>query len=162
MGLQPLPFQPTSYPFLKRASTPTFYDHLQGRWKTVYTEIDGQLGPAEDDHFLVYSGNKFTVEKKKETAHEGTFTLDASHNPAQVSYLYTKSFPIYMGGPRAGLIQLEGNTLKCIFSPVGQAAPKDFSTWPGAERVLTVHERIVDNKPVDRVLNVRSVFSVCW
>jgi uncharacterized protein (TIGR03067 family) len=128
----------------------------------VYTEVDGQVAPAEDDQFLTYDGNKFTVEKKKETAHEGTFTLDTSQNPSQVSLLYSKSFPIYLGAPRAGIVQIEGNTLKCIFSAVGQPAPKDFNTSPGAERVLTVYERVVDNKPAERVVKLTSVFSPCW
>lgn len=113
---------------------------MQGRWKTVYTEIDGQLGSTENDHFLIYKENAFTVEKGGKVAHEGRFSLNTSQFPVQVVYIYTKSFPIYLGGPRAGIIQLQASTLKCCFSALGQPAPNDFNTFPGSERVLTVHE----------------------
>jgi uncharacterized protein (TIGR03067 family) len=158
MGLVPTYQRPS----LLREAGNTLFDQMQGRWKTVYTEVDGQTGPEEPDHFLVYKDNTFTVEKGGKTAHDGTFTLDATQNPAPVSYIYKNSFPIYLGGPRAGIIQLEGNTLKCIFSPVGQPAPKDFNTYSGSERVLTVHQRVIKDVIAERIIQTTSAFAVCW
>jgi uncharacterized protein (TIGR03067 family) len=145
-----------------RTEGKTLYDQMQGRWKTVYTEVDGQTGPEEDDHFLTYKENTFTVEKGGKTAHDGTFTLDAIKNPAPISYIYKNSFPIYLGGPRAGIIQLEDNTLKCIFSPVGQPAPTDFNTYSGSERVLTVHQRVIKDVVAERTIQTTSAFARCW
>jgi uncharacterized protein (TIGR03067 family) len=114
---------------------------MQGRWQTVYTEIDGQLGLTETDHFLIYKDNTFTVEKAGKVAHEGRFSFNTSLFPVEIVYIYSKSFPIYLGGPRAGIIQLQAGTLKCCFAALGQPAPKDFNTFPGLEAVLTVHQR---------------------
>ena len=109
----------------------------QGRWKTRYTEIDGEMGPDEDDHFLIYKGDAFVVEKGGKIAHEGTFKIvTAAVSPTQIAYTYTKSFPVYLGAPRAGIIQLEVDALKCCFAPLREPAPKTFSTFPGAKSDL--------------------------
>jgi uncharacterized protein (TIGR03067 family) len=138
-------------------------ESMQGRWRTIYSEIDGQVGPEESDHFLIYKEDKFTVEKGGKPAHEGRFSLNASQRPWELVYIYSKSFPIYLGGPRAGILQLEGNTLKCCFALLGHPAPRDFNTFPGSQWVLTVHERFTNDKAAPRVfLRTRPPWIVVW
>jgi hypothetical protein len=57
---------------------------------------------------------------------------------------------------------LEDNTLKCIFSPVGQPAPTDFNTYSGSERVLTVHQRVIKDVVAERTIQTTSAFARCW
>ena len=135
---------------------------LQGRWKTVYTEIDGQLGPSEESQFLTYKDGTFTVEKNGKVAHEGRFSISTSCGPAEIVYIYTKSFPIYLGGPRAGIVQLQGDTLKCCFAAVGHRPPGEFNTYPGAERVLTTHERVIDGRIGPRIQVSVAGSGVAW
>jgi uncharacterized protein (TIGR03067 family) len=121
--------------FSRVASFDALVESMQGRWKTIYSEIDGQRGPEENAHYLIYKEDQFTVEKDGKLAHEGKFTLDVTNTPWELVYIYSKSFPIYLGAPRAGIMQLEGNTLKCCFAALGQRPPKDFNTFPDSDRV---------------------------
>jgi uncharacterized protein (TIGR03067 family) len=125
---------------------------MQGSWKHVYSEINGQAGPEEKAQRMTYNEDAFTVEKDGKVAHEGKFTLDVTHSPCQIVYIYSKSFPIYMGAPRAGIIQIEGNTMKCCFAPLGQPAPKDFNTFPDSERVLSIYQKLGKDNTVDQSL----------
>ncbi|HEX3229722.1 MAG TPA: TIGR03067 domain-containing protein [Pyrinomonadaceae bacterium] len=139
---------------------------MQGRWKHVYSEIDGQAGPLDKHNVLTYSEDKFSLEKDGKVAHEGKFTLDVTRNPSEIVYIYSKSFPIYMGAPRAGILQIEGNTLKCCFAPLGQPAPKDFNTFPNSERVLSIYQKLDKDNNVDQKLvihiNRRPPYITFW
>jgi uncharacterized protein (TIGR03067 family) len=130
----------------------TLVETLQGRWKHVYSEIDGQAGPEDKVQTLTYKEDQFSLEKDGKVAHEGKFTLDVTRSPCEIVYIYSKSFPIYMGAPRAGIIQIEGNTMKCCFSPLGQSAPKDFNTFPDSERVLSIYQKLNADNVVDQKL----------
>jgi len=146
----------------KAADPAAFLKEMQGRWRTVYSEIDGQMGPEEKDHFLIYKGNMFTVEKEGKVAHEGRFSFNTSYRPIHLVYIYSKSFPIYLGGPRAGIVQLERDTIKCCFAAVGHLAPRDFNTFPGSESVLTIHERILESGRPHKLLASGGETAIGW
>src|SRR4051794_5488440 len=104
----------------KAISFDSLVQTMQGGWKHVYSEMNGQAGPADKVQRLTYNEDQFTLEKDGKVAHEGKFTLDVTRSPCEIVYIYSKSFPIYMGAPRSGIIQIEGNTMKCCFAPLGQ------------------------------------------
>jgi len=139
-----MPYKPTSFDAL--------LETMQGRWKHLYSEIDGQAGPGENAQVLTYKEDQFTVELDGKVAHEGKFTLDVTGSPCEIAYIYSKSFPIYLGAARAGIIQIEGNTLKCCFAALGQRAPKDFNTFPDSERVLSIYQKLNKDNTVDQKL----------
>jgi uncharacterized protein (TIGR03067 family) len=126
----------------RATSFATMVETMQGRWKHLYSEIDGQAGPEEKTQHMTYHEDQFTVEKDGKVAHEGKFTLDVTRSPCELVYIYSKSFPIYLGAPRAGIIQIEGNTLKCCFAPLGQPAPQDFNTYPDSQRALSIYQKL--------------------
>jgi len=128
---------------------------MQGRWKHVYSEIDGQAGPEEKTQQMTFKDDQFTVEKDGKVAHEGKFTLNVTRSPCELVYIYSKSFPIYLGAPRAGIVQIEGNTLKCCFSPLGQPAPKDFNTFPDSERVLSIYQKLAKDNTIDEKIVIQ-------
>jgi hypothetical protein len=53
----------------------------------------------------------------------------------------TSAQPIFLGGPRPGIFQVDGDTFKCCFGGIGHSAPDDLNTYPGSGSVLTVFER---------------------
>jgi uncharacterized protein (TIGR03067 family) len=116
---------------------------LQGRWTTIYQELDGQaVGPEPKATIVVeLRGNEFTVEKNGAVQYEGTFTV-GSGSPAEIVLIYKKSAnPLFLGGTRPGLFQVEGDTLKWNIGAVGHSAPKALNTFPGSESVLSVYRR---------------------
>jgi uncharacterized protein (TIGR03067 family) len=116
---------------------------LEGRWNVVYQEVDGQaVGPDQIVPTIVeLKGNEFKVEQNKVVNYEGTFTIGAG-SPAEIVLIYRKSAnPVFLGGPRPGVFQVAGDTLKWNFGAVGHSAPKQFNTFPGAESVLSVYKR---------------------
>ncbi len=60
---------------------------------------------------------------------------------------YSKStFEGNLGGPRVGIAQLVGDTLRTILPGVGYPPPKDFITYPDSDLVLAVHQRVGSEK----------------
>ena len=116
---------------------------LQGRWKPVYQEMGGEMAPATDPtHAVELQGNEFKVIKGGKVAYEGRFNLTPQTFPHGIVLIYTTSIqPIFLGGPRPGVFQIEGDTLKWCFAGVGQAAPDGLNTYPGSVYVLTILQR---------------------
>lgn len=127
-----------------RRSNGLSLEALEGRWRVVYSEVGGEMTPVGDFASIVLEnrGDQFFVEKNGERVHEGTFTLDGSTSPYQIVYNYAKGYDIFLGGPRRGICQLAGDTLKTCFAPVGKEPPEDFSTSPESDAVLSVHQRV--------------------
>ena len=117
---------------------------LQGNWKPIYQEIDGQMIPPSEyaTTLVELRGNDFRVLKNGTAAYEGRFTVDAQVSPMGIVLIYTKSaHAIFLGGPRPGVLQLEGETLKWCFGAVGQPAPQGLNTFPGSESVLSIYQK---------------------
>ncbi len=117
---------------------------LEGRWKPVYQEVDGQMVPPAESAATVVElhGNEFKVEKSGVVEYDGLFTVDPLTSPMEISLIYRKSSkPIFLGGPRPGVFQLEGDTFKWCFGPIGLPRPKGFNTFPGSESVLSIYQR---------------------
>lgn len=117
-------------------------DALQGRWDVIYQEIDGEGIRGEDSPTTIeFRDHEFKIEQNGAVTYEGIFTLRPG-TPAEIVLIYRKSKnPLFQGGPRAGILQVEGDTLKFNFSGVGHSAPKSFNTFPGTESVLSVYQR---------------------
>ncbi|MFE9934225.1 TIGR03067 domain-containing protein [Streptomyces sp. NPDC005533] len=121
----------------------TFTKALAGAWRAVYSEADGRMSPVEDFAGLThrFEENAFSVDGGV-GRHAGTFSLDTSKSPIEVIYIYKESDGPFLGAPRRGLIQLEGDTLKLCMGPIGHDSPTDFNTKPGSQTVLTVFQRL--------------------
>jgi uncharacterized protein (TIGR03067 family) len=119
-------------------------DALQGRWRPVYQEVEGQMVAATEYASVVMElqTSGFTIEKGGTAAYTGTFTLLTATALPQISLMYqTSQQAIFLGGPRAGVFQLEGDTLKTCFAPVGHPAPNSLNTFPGSGSVFSIYQR---------------------
>jgi hypothetical protein len=116
---------------------------LQGRWLSFYYEVNG-LFVSQLPNVVELRDNQFKVYQNEKVTYEGTFTVgkirDRGEAPTEIALTYTKSAnPLFLGGPRHGLVQLHGDTLKWVFGGVGQPAPAQLNTSPGSESVLSVY-----------------------
>jgi uncharacterized protein (TIGR03067 family) len=121
-------------------SAATAANRLTGRWVAVYQELDGQNVPH--DEVMEFQENTFKVLKGGKSEYEGTFTVGGAKAPFLIVLTYSKSAqPVFLGGPRPGIFQVEGDTFKCCFGGVGHPAPDAMNTYPESGSVLTVFER---------------------
>jgi uncharacterized protein (TIGR03067 family) len=121
-------------------SAVTAASRLTGRWVGVYQELDGQNVPH--DEVMEFQGNTFRVMKGGNAEYEGTFTVAGAEIPFSIALTYsTSAQPIFLGGPRPGIFQVEGDTFKCCFGGIGHPPPECLNTYPGSGLVLTVFER---------------------
>jgi uncharacterized protein (TIGR03067 family) len=126
---------------------------LQGDWRVVYSELNGEMTPLAESATTVvtHKGNNFSVSKlvnnKQTVVHEGRFSINVAVMPHRIVLIYTKSiFEGNLGGPRVGIAQLVGDTLKTVLPGVGHPPPGDFVTYEDSDLVLTVHQRVGSEK----------------
>lgn len=126
----------------RRTSPITSLTELEGRWIPMYQEMEGQMIPPSEYAVVELKGDEFKILKNGTVAYEGRFTIDLRRAPMGIALIYTKSHQaIFLGGPRTGLFQLEGETLKWCFGSVGQAEPVELNTFPGSGSVLSVYQK---------------------
>ena len=133
---------------------------LQGRWKPIYQEVDGQMvsPTVTTATMLALQGNEFKVEKNGAVAYDGIFTFDPLASPMQVVLIYkTSSNPLFLGGPRLGVFQVEAYTFKWCIGAVGHSAPKELNTYPGSESVLSTIKGTLSKRRLDRIDSVGSI-----
>jgi hypothetical protein len=119
-------------------------ESLKGRWVTIYSEIGGEASPetAFKETVMEYSDSTFKIHKAGIVAYEGTFSVNLRSTPFGIVLMYSKSInPAFLGGPRAGIIQIGDNTKKTNFSPIGFPAPPDFNTVLNSNTVLSIYRR---------------------
>jgi uncharacterized protein (TIGR03067 family) len=117
--------------------------NLTGTWHAVYGELDGEMAAAAhvSGIELSYHANKFSVTVHGKLEHEGTYSVDDSIQPHQVTFVYTKSSYFDLNKPRTGIFQLTGETYKDCLGAVGDRAPSGFSTGPKSNTVLTIFRK---------------------
>ena len=126
---------------------------IQGRWTSVYCELDGEI--AHLDSVLELHGDEFKVSTNNTVTHEGRFTVGPG-TPAEIVLIYSKSSnPLFLGGPRPGVFQLQGDTLKLNFGAVGHSGPRTLNTTEGSESVLSVYKR--DSRTADAAISARKL-----
>jgi len=116
---------------------------LQGRWIPVYQEIDGQMLPAAANTLTMeLQGDEFRIEKDGGVAYEGTFTTQGQSLPLSIALIYkTSAQPLFLGGPRPGVFQIEGDTLKLCLGAIDKPPPSALATFPGSEAILSIFQR---------------------
>ena len=104
-------------------------EKLQGTWKPVSVEQRGESKEDEEDHRLVFDGNKFRIKRGDETMIQGTFKLDPSKKPKAIDMMITEDENgEHKGKTALGIFALDGDTLKwCVAEPGTTERPKDFS-----------------------------------
>ena len=102
------------------------------------------LPPAANALSMELQGNQFRVEKDGAVAYHGTFAIQGATapSPSSITLTYTTSAqPLFLGGPRPGVFQIEGDTLKMCLAPIGHPRPTAVTTFPGSEAILSIFQR---------------------
>jgi uncharacterized protein (TIGR03067 family) len=104
-------------------------EKLQGTWKALTVERRGESNKDDEDHRLIFDGNKFSVKRADQTMIQGTFKLDPSKNPKEIDMKITEDETgKHKGKTAAGIYALDGDTLKwCVAEPGTTERPKEFS-----------------------------------
>jgi len=116
---------------------------LTGTWHGIYAEVDGEARPASYARSLEssYDGNRFSIKIHGEAKHEGTYSINENSNPAQITFVYTKSSHFQLNTPRTGILQVVGDTYKNCIGVVGAPAPSGFNTTAQSNTVLTILQK---------------------
>jgi uncharacterized protein (TIGR03067 family) len=118
---------------------------MQGDWRVVYSEINGEMTPVADFSNIVttHKGNTFTVKKNDKVIHEGRGSINAIAMPHGMALTYVNTQnEAFKGGPRVGIFALAGDTMKTAFAPIGHEAPKDFNSYPDSDIVISIYQRV--------------------
>ena len=89
---------------------------------------------------IVIRDNTFRFPQLAEdaTSKAGTFKLDAAKTPKQMDTISTENEVML------GIYELEGDSYKVCFAPVGKPRPSEFASKSGSGNILQVWERRTD------------------
>jgi uncharacterized protein (TIGR03067 family) len=113
---------------------------LQGSWKVVALEVEGQILPASffTGARVVVNGDDFSA-LNMGAPYSGTLTLDAASDPKKLDLLF-KDGP-HSGKTSRGIYKLNGNHWKFCLGFAGNGRPGKFATTAGSGHALETLER---------------------
>ena len=115
---------------------------LQGIWKVVAAEANGQKVPAEDlgrYQLLIEPSGHMTAFRDGAITLQGSLTLDPSRTPKTLDVTFTKGQQ--SGKTAQGIYELKDGALKVCRANPGQSRPAEFASPPGSGLTLIVYER---------------------
>lgn len=115
---------------------------LQGTWRVVQAEQDGERVPAEDlkDLGLVIKGESISVREMGKVSEKFHFKLDPTRTPRAVDFVYVDG--PNKGGVDRGIYQVQGGNLKfCIQRQKDQPRPEAFATKAKSGLFLVILEK---------------------
>jgi uncharacterized protein (TIGR03067 family) len=118
----------------------TDLDKLQGTWKFVSMEQDGQPVPKADEMpTITFEKDKFEVKAGGQVVQAGTQVLDAGKKPKTVDATVTEGEG--KGTTMLGIYELDGDNLKACFDTQGKKRPTEFKTAAGSGHMLVSLKR---------------------
>jgi uncharacterized protein (TIGR03067 family) len=95
-------------------------EKLQGTWKAVSVERGGETRQEQEDHRLIFDGNKFRVKQGEWTIIQGSFKVDSSKKPHAIDMKVAEDQTgKHTGKTAPGILALDGDTLKCVCCRTG-------------------------------------------
>ena len=114
-------------------------EEMQGTWNLVSAMEDGKALPEDEvkQTTIVIKGNTFDFPGLAEdaTSRAGTFRLDPARNPKEMDCTSTE------GQVSLGIYELEPDTYRVCFAPVGEPRPTRFGSEPGTRQMFQVWKR---------------------
>ena len=123
----------------EESATKKDLEGLQGTWSLVSAMEDGE-SLAEDkvkQTTIVIKDDTFRFPHLAEdaTSKAGTIKLDATKKPKQMDTVSTEKEVML------GIYELEGDSYKVCFAPVGKPRPNEFTSKSGSGNILQVWKR---------------------
>jgi len=119
-------------------------DKLQGSWRLIGLEAQGQKAPAGDvaknPITLTFTGDRYVEKLRGETVEEGTIKLHPERSPRQLDIRIGTGDD--KGKTQLGIYKLEGDTLTVAIAPPGSTdRPAAFTTDAGSKFGVQVFRR---------------------
>ena len=114
---------------------------FQGTWTIESSVTGGKELPADDlkGFILTFEGDKHTLKKGDEVVQVGTQKLDPSKSPKTIDVTMTEG--PNKGKVMLGIYEIDADTLKVCFDPLGKKRPTEFKSAPGSENFVNIHKR---------------------
>ena len=116
---------------------------LEGTWRVVALEVDGNIAGAEDVKkitVVIGADGSWSLNSEDKDVSQGTSTIDPSKKPKTIDFTVT------VGDDKdkqsLGIYEVAENSLKFCVTSSGKERPGDFSSAPGSERILLTFERV--------------------
>jgi uncharacterized protein (TIGR03067 family) len=118
-------------------------EKLQGTWKAVTVEQNGESKEDAEDHRLIFAGDEFTIKRGDQAILKGKFKIDPSKNPKEIDMDITEAQKEQLKDKTAvGIYSLDGDTLKwCVTEPGCADRPKEFSGTAGSKQLMVTLKR---------------------
>lgn len=130
-------FMTTDY--AQDATSKADLDALQGSWKLISAMQDGNALPEDKvkQTTIVFKGDTFVFPHLADyaTSRAGTIKIDATKNPKEMDATSTNRDVML------GIYELNGDSYKVCFAPVGKPRPTALSSTPGSGNIFQVWER---------------------
>jgi len=117
-------------------------DSLQGTWKIVNLEIDGQPMPPGDAQVVV-SGSSFTTTGMG-AKYQGTMRVDTSVVPHTLDMVFSAGPE--EGNTNRGIFKVDGDTWTLCLNMPGGKRPAAFATKPGSGLALETLQRATTSR----------------
>lgn len=115
---------------------------LEGTWRIVALEINGNKAMAEDAKKLSVvngPGEAWSLLSEGKEVAKGTNSLDSTKKPKTIDFTITEGGG--KGNVHLGIYELGEKSRKLCFAPAGKDRPSEFSSTPGNEQILVTFER---------------------
>lgn len=111
---------------------------IQGMWKIVSLEVDGQTMDGAPSAQVVVKGDRFTTVSMG-APYEGVVEVDATRTPKHFNLVFTDGPE--KGNTNRGIYELEGDTWRICLNMTGGPRPGAFATTPGSGYALETLRR---------------------
>ena len=120
-------------------------DRLQGKWKVIGRVFDGK--PGKTGGFWVIDGHKLHYNEAK--TDYAILKLDTTQKPK--AFTFEQVFENETSSDKGnewgkGIYEIDGDTARFCVATHGKERPKTFESKAGTGQVLTVLQRVKDNK----------------
>lgn len=115
---------------------------IEGTWRVVALEVDGEKEKAEEAKKLTVvngSDGTWSLFAEGKEISKGTSTIDPTKKPKTIDFTLTDGEG--KDNQYLGIYELGEKTRKLCFAPLGKGRPTEFSSTPGSERFLVTFER---------------------
>lgn len=115
---------------------------LQGGWRVVSVEHQGEPLPQAEEVRWVFTGDEFVVEVAGKSKLRGIIELGPTKAPKQIDRLVTIAFRRdFLRFAERGIYRLDDGTLTVCLGEVNQDRPAEFVSKPGSGATLIVLKR---------------------